>query len=188
MSLWWCYTSSFWDLTTGTNVCQPHSELTLTLHPPGWGGNSEGGRSGMEKRCCGIFLSASSSSLSSLVFKSPLLPRAACFLSLFKSHSSMLRPEISLSSESSLCCLSFSMCLFKLNSSSSDMWENLQFGPKSQIPFWRNFRHGFFICSSCRIAAESLNWSNQAFLALWCWTPFRCFFLLCMLSWKDLSQ
>lgn len=78
------------------------------------------------------------------------------------------------------------------------------------LPVWRNFLHGSFARSSFKIAAASennfircvsgpksiaqcicfyvndmqlpLKLSNQDFFARWCWTPFRCFFLLCMLS------
>lgn len=154
-----------------------------------------------------------------------------------------------------------SICLLKWERSTSDIWENLQLGPKSQNPmgkrtmqidceentnlcslfFYYKLRrsHYLFAGTFCRVfsPAHRAEWlqnlkktnkhcilktscfkdkkklylhfywtgfcgcaavscrlgsprklSNQAFLARWCWTPFRCFFLLCMLSWKDRSQ
>lgn len=62
-------TPNKWSTSKGLiriNVSQPHSLRTLPLHPPGGGGISEGGRSGMERRCWGISCSASASSVSSL--------------------------------------------------------------------------------------------------------------------------
>lgn len=145
-----------YPLYSDVEIFHPHSVFSVTFHPPGGGGRREGGRSEMERSCWSISLSSWPSSLSSLFSRSPLILRAVCFFSLLESHSSMLRPGIILSTEPSLCLLSSSTCLFKLNRSSSDMWENLQFGPKSQIPFWRNFLQGFFVCSSYRMAEESL--------------------------------
>lgn len=99
------------DVNHKVNISQPHSEFTLPFHPLGGGGRREGGRSWTERSCGGMSLSSWTSSLSSLSFRSPWLPRALRLFSLLESQSSTQRPGILLSTAPSLRRLSSSTCL-----------------------------------------------------------------------------